>query len=68
MANWISWNMEGSVSKQKNSTFSHKIHFSILGAERKCEEMNWVSPTKVGEQVFARTVKNIGVNTWKSTF
>lgn len=56
--------MERSVPKQKNSTFSCKI--SILETERKCQ--NWVSPTKVEEQVFARTMKNIWANTWNSAF
>lgn len=59
----------GKISlKTEEFCFKQKIHFSILRAERKCQEKNWVSPTKVGEQVFVRTTKNIWVNIWNSTF
>lgn len=54
--------------KTKNSTISHKIYFSTQGAERNCKEESWISPIKVQQQIFARTMKNIQVKIWKSTF
>lgn len=54
--------------KTKTSTTSHKIYFSTLEAERNCKEKCCVSPIKVQQQIFTRTMKNIQVKIWKSTF